>query len=136
GKGALRRAAIDTARYDEFVLTTRRQFEADQQSLAAARTSRLRTGLAPLFDEIDERVAGYADWAFNWWTSWILLARTFGWTWDGVTSGSPLTLPDRVQARLVAAVQQEFTERVLEPRALEPKIDAALHGTLIAMQDD
>jgi hypothetical protein len=136
GKGALRRAAIDTARYDEFVATTRRQFEADQQSLAAARTNRLRAGLAPLFDEIDARVSGYADWAFNWWTSWILLARTFGWTWDGLTSGSPLTLPDRVQTQLVAAVQEQFIGRVVEPLVLEPKIDAALHGTLAALRED
>jgi hypothetical protein len=136
GKGALRRAGIDTARYDEFVATTRRQFEADQQSLAAARANRLRAGLAPLFDEIDERVSGYADWTFNWWTSWILLARTFGWTWDGLTSGSPLTLPDRVQAQLVAAVQEQFIGRVVEPVVLEPKIDAALHGTLLALRED
>lgn len=136
GKGALRRAAVDTARYDEFVATTRRQFEADRQSLAAQRTSRLRAGLVPLFDEIDERVSGYADWAFNWWTSWILLARTFGWTWDDLTSGSPLTLPDRVQTQLVAAVQEQFIGRVVEPHVLEPKIDAALHGTLAALRED
>jgi len=136
GKGALRRAAIDTAHYDEFVAATRRQFEADQQSLAAKRSNRLRAGLAPLFDEIDERVSGYSDWAFNWWTSWILLARTFGWTWDGVTSGSPLTLPDRVQTQLVAAVQEQFIGRVVKPIVLEPKIDAALHGTLAALRED
>jgi len=136
GQGALRRAGIDAARYDEFVAATRRQFEAGQQALAAARSKRLRIGLAPLFDEIDERVADYADWAFNWWTSWILLARTFGWMWDGVTSGAPLTLPDRVQVQLVAAVQEQFVGRVLQPPVLEPKIDAVLHGTLVGMRED
>jgi hypothetical protein len=136
GQGTLRRAAIDTARYDAFTLTTRRQFEADQQALAAGRSKRLRAGLAPLFDEIDERVSDYADWAFNWWTSWILLARTFGWTWDGLTSGSPLTLPDRVQVQLVAAVQEQFDGLVLQPPVLEPKIDVALNGTLVAMTED
>jgi hypothetical protein len=136
GQGTLRRAAIDTARYDEFVAATRGQFEADQEALAAARSRRLRAGLAPLYDAIDERVTDYADWTFNWWTSWILLARTFGWTWDSLTSGSLLTLPDRVQAQLVAAVQEQFIGRVLNPEALEPKIDVALHGTLVALRDD
>jgi hypothetical protein len=130
------RAAIDTARYQAFVATTRRQVDADRQSLAAARRNRLRPALAPLFEEIDERVSGYADWAFDWWTSWILLGRTFEWTWDGLISGSLLTVPDKVQTQLVAAVQYQFIARVLQPQVLEPKIDAALHRTLVAMRED
>jgi hypothetical protein len=51
-------------------------------------------------------------------------------------SGSPLTLPDRVQTQLVSAVQEQFIGRVLEPRLLEPKIDAALHRALVAMHED
>jgi hypothetical protein len=135
-KGTLRRAGIDAARYDAFVAAAQHQFAADQRSLAAAQSNRLRAGLAPLFDEIDEGASGYADWAFDWWTSWILLARTFGWTWNALISGSPLTLPDRVQTQLVTAVQEQFIGRVLDPRALEPKIDAALHRTLVAMRQD
>ena len=136
GAGALRRAGIDPARYDAFVLAARRQIDEDQRSLAVARGNQLRARLAPLFEEIDERVSGYADWVFDWWTSWILLAHTFGWAWDGLAAGSPLTLPDRVQAQLVAAVQEQFIGRVLEPRALEPKVDAALHGAFAAMRED
>jgi hypothetical protein len=136
GAGAMRRAGVATARYDAFVAAARRQIEEDQQALAVARGNRLRAGLAPLFEQIDERVTGYADWVFDWWTSWILLARTFGWTWADLTTGSLLTLPDRVQAQLVAAVQQQFIGRVLEPSALEPEIDAVLHGSLVAMRED
>ncbi len=101
-----------------------------------ARGNRLRAELAPLFEQIDERVSNYADWVFDWWTSWILLGRTFEWTGKGLTTGSPLTLPDRVQAQLVGAVQQQFIRRVLEPQVLEPQIDAALHGAVVAMRDD
>jgi hypothetical protein len=136
GAGVLRRAGIASARYNEFVAASRHQIDADQQALTAARGKKLRAELAPVFDEIDGRVSGYADWVFDWWTSWILLARTFGWTWDDLTTGPPLSLPDRVQAKLVAAVQQQFIGRVLEPSTLEPKIDAALDGALLAMRDE
>jgi hypothetical protein len=47
-----------------------------------------------------------------------------------------MTLPDRVQTQLVAAVQQQFIGRVVEPRVLEPKIDAALHDALVALRED
>jgi hypothetical protein len=136
GEGALRRAGIATARYDEFVAAARHQIEDDRRSLAVARGNRLRAALAPLFEQIDERVSGYADWVFDWWSSWILLARTFGWTWDELIAGSLLTLPDRVQTQLVADVQEQFIARVLEPRALEPKIDAAVHGELVASREE
>ncbi len=123
GEGVLRRAGIATTRYDEFVAAARRQIDEDKRALAVAQGNRLRTGLAPLFEQIDERVSGYADWVFDWWTSWILLTRTFGWTWDELTAGPLLTLPDRVQTKLVASVREQFIGRVLEPRLLEPQID-------------
>ncbi len=134
--GVLRRAGIASARYDEFAAAARRQIASDRQALAAARDKRLRAELAPIYEQIDRRVSGYADWVFNWWTSWILLGRTFGWTWEDLSTGPPLSLPDRVQAQLVAAVRQQFIGRVLEPPVLEPKIDAALHGALVAMRED
>jgi hypothetical protein len=136
GTGALRRAGIDTARYDTFVTATRSQIEENRRSLAVARGNRLRAELAPLFERIDDRVAGYADWVFNWWTSWILLGRTFQWTGNGLATGSLLTLPDRVQAQLVAAVQRQFVTRVVEPRVLEPQVDAALHRAVVGMRED
>jgi hypothetical protein len=134
--GVLRRAAIATARYDEFAAAARRQIEDDRRGLAAAEGSRLRAALAPHFEEIDGRVPAYADWAFDWWTSWILLARTFEWTWDELMTGPLLTLPDRVQARLVAAVQEQFIQLVVAPKALEPKIDAALHDALAPIREE
>ena len=136
GSGVLRRAGIDRARYDAFAAAMDRQMRADRQALTASRAERLRRALAPLFAQIDGQVSSYADWAFNWWTSWILLGRTFAWTGEGLIAGSPLTLPDRVQARLVGAVQRQFIDRVLEPRALEPKVDAALHDAVVAMRGD
>src|SRR5216683_5259621 len=136
GEGVLRRAGIATARYDEFVAGARRQIEEDQRALAVAQGNRLRAGLAPLFEQIDERVSGYADWVFDWWTSWILLSRTFGWAFDDLSTGSLLTLPDRVQTKLVASVREQFIGRVLEPRVLEPRIDAALHGELAATREE
>jgi hypothetical protein len=136
GDGVLRRAGIDAARFGEFTATARGQIEADRRSLALARRNRLRTELAPLFEQMDERVSGYADWVFDWWTSWILLARTFGWVWQDLTTGPVLSLPDRVQAQLVAAVQEQFIGRVVEPRAVKPKIDAVLHGALVGMRED
>jgi len=135
-EGVVRRAGIPSARYDEFVAAARRQIEEQQQALAATQGSRLRAALAPVFEQIDERVSGYADWVFDWWTSWILLARTFRWTWDELAAGPPLTLPDRIQAKLVAAVQEQFIGRVFGPRVLEPQIDDALRGELAAIREE
>jgi hypothetical protein len=125
-EGVLRRAGVDREHYDEFVSAQRRQLEADTQAMSMARASRLRAGLAPIFEEIDERVPAYADWAFDWWTSWILLAKTFRWTWEGLMAGSPFDMPDRVQARLVQEIEQQFAARVVEPVTLESKMTAAL----------
>jgi len=136
GAGMLRRTGIPGARYDAFVAASRRQIDEAQRALAAAQGNRLRAALAPVFEQIDERVSGYADWVFDWWTSWILLASTFGWTWDGLATGSPLTLPDRIQVKLVAAVQEQFIGRVFEPRVLEPQIDAALGSEIAATRDE
>jgi hypothetical protein len=135
-QGVLRRTAVDTARYDEFVGAELRQIEEDKRAMAAARGNRLRAALAPIFEEIHERVPGYADWVFDWWTSWTLLARTFGWTWENFMTGPPLELPDRVQAQLIGEVQQQFIARVLEPRALEPSFDTVLNASLAAWRDD
>jgi hypothetical protein len=135
-QGVLRRTAVDSARYDEFVAAEQRQIDEDQRAMAAARSSRLRTGLAPIFAEIDERVPGYADWVFDWWTSWILLARTFRWTWDDFVTGPPFELPDRVQAQLVSEVREQFIGRVLEPQTLEPSFETMLDASLAAWRED
>jgi hypothetical protein len=135
-QGVLRRTAVDSARYDEFVAAEQRQIDEDGRAMAAARSSRLRAALAPLFAEIDERVPGYADWVFDWWTSWILLARTFRWTWDDFMTGPPFELPDRVQTQLVAEVREQFVGRVLEPQALGPSFDATLDASLAAWREE
>ena len=135
-QGGLRRTAVDSVRYDEFVAAEQRQIEEDMRAMAAGRSSRLRAALAPFFAEIDERVPGYADWAFDWWTSWILLARTFRWTLEDLLAGPLLELPDRVQAQLVSEVREQFIGRVLEPQALEPGFDTMLDASLAAWRED
>jgi len=135
-RGVLRRAGVDRAHYDEFVIAQQRQIEADAHAMSLARASRLRAGLAPIFEEIDERIPAYADWAFDWWTSWILLAKTFRWSWEGMMTGSPFDMPDRVQARLVQEIQQQFAGRVVEPAALESKIATALSAAQASLREE
>ncbi|HEV2301323.1 MAG TPA: hypothetical protein VGR91_07105 [Stellaceae bacterium] len=135
GKGALYRAAIARQRYDTFVAGERARLDADGRTLSAAQDKALRAGLAPIFDAIDERVPVYANWVFDWWTSWILLAHTFGWTWDELKGGHVLSAPDRVQARLVDAIRRQFVASVLDPEAIEPRVGAVLDGTFAAMRE-
>ena len=135
-RGILRRAGVDRAHYDEFVAAQQRQIEADARAMSLARASRLRAGLAPIFEEIDERIPAYADWAFDWWTSWILLAKTFRWSWEGMMTGSPFDMPDRVQARLVNEIEQQFASRVVEPTALESKVAAALSVARASLSEE
>ena len=132
----MRRAGVDQTHYDEFVAAQQRQIEADARAMSLARASRLRAGLAPIFEEIDERIPAYADWAFDWWTSWILLAKTFRWSWEGMMTGSPFDMPDRVQARLVNEIEQQFAGRVVEPAALESKVAAALSTARASLSEE
>jgi hypothetical protein len=126
---------MTAAQYDAFVAGERKELDADARALAATQDKSLRAGLAPVFADIDDRVPVYANWVFDWWTSWILLARTFGWTWDELKSGHVLSLPDRVEARLVEAIRQEFVARVLDPQVIEPRVGAVLDGSFAAMRD-
>jgi len=135
-RGVLRRAGVGRAHYDEFVEAQQRQMETDARAMSALRTSRLRAGLAPIFEEIDERIPAYADWAFDWWTSWILLAKTFRWSWEGMMAGSPFDMPDRVQLRLVNEIEQQFAGRVVEPTALESKIASALKVAQASLREE
>ena len=134
-KGVLYRAAIARPRYEAFLAGERTRLEADARAISAAQEKSLRAGLAPIFDQIDERVPVYANWVFDWWTSWILLARTFGWTWEELKAGYILSAPDRVQARLVEAIRRQFVASVLDPRSIEPRVGAVLDGTFAAMRD-
>ena len=134
-KGALYRAAIARDRYDAFVAGERARLDADARALAAAQDNSLRAGLAPVFRAIDDRVPVYANWVFDWWTSWILLGHTFGWTWDELRHGYILSAPDRVEARLVEAIRRQFVARVLDPKATEPRVGAVLDHSFAAMRD-
>jgi hypothetical protein len=135
-QGVLRRTGIERAHYDEFVSAQQRQLEADARAMSSSRARRLRADLTPIFEEIDERVPAYADWAFDWWTSWILLAQTFRWTWEGMMTGSPFDMPDRVQARLVREIELQFAARVIEPATLESKMEAALSASETISRDE
>src|SRR5205085_7181760 len=74
--------------------------------------------------------------AFDWWTSWILLGKTFRWTWEGLITGSPFDMPDRVQAQLVHEIEQEFARRVVEPATLDSKIEAAITAAQGARREE
>ena len=134
--GILRRAGVDQAHYDEFVAAQQRQIESDARAMSVARVSRLRAGLTPIFEEIDERIPAYADWAFDWWTSWILLGKTFRWTWEGLITGSPFDMPDRVQAQLVREIEQQFAGRVIEPNVLGTNIEAAITAAQASLREE
>ena len=134
--GTLRRAGVDQAHYDEFVAAQQRQIESDARAMSVARVSRLRAGLTPVFAEIVERTPDYSDWAFDWWTSWILLGKTFRWTWEGLITGSPLDMPDRVQAQLIQDIEQQFAGRVVEPATLDTKIEAAITATRASLREE
>jgi hypothetical protein len=124
--GVRRRAAVDSRRFDDYAATRRGMVLPDQERALAAAAQALHTGTAPIFAEVEARVPHYANWVFDWWTSWILLGRAFGWTWHELTDGPILTLPDRVQARLVGAIQEQFDALVLQSETTEAKLMPAI----------
>jgi hypothetical protein len=133
--GGHHRAAVDSRRYEDYASSRRSLIAQDQQRALDAAAQVLRTSIAPVFREVEARVPYYANWVFDWWTSWILLGRAFGWTWHALTDGPILTLPDRVQASLVDAVQQQFNALVLEPGITEAKLKPAIDRSRAAAHD-
>ena len=124
--GGHHRAAVNSRRYEDYASNRRSLIAQDQQRALDAAAQVLRTSIAPVFREVEARVPYYGNWVFDWWTSWILLGRAFGWTWHALTDGPILTLPDRVQASLVDAVQQQFNALVLKPGITEAKLKPAI----------
>jgi hypothetical protein len=133
--GVRHRAAVDSRRYDDYAASRRSVITQDLQRALDAAAQALHTNTAPVFREVEARVPYYANWVFDWWTSWILLGRAFGWTWHALTDGPILTLPDRVRARLVAAVQQQFNALVLEPETTEAKLKPAIDRSRATARD-
>ncbi len=134
--GTRRRAAVNSSHLDEYAATRRGMIAQDQERVLADAAEALHAGIAPIFAEIEARVPRYANWVFDWWTSWILLGRAFGWTWHALTDGPILTLPDRVQAHLVDAIQQQFDALVLESVTTEAKLAPAIDRSRVAAQTE
>ncbi|MSO94015.1 MAG: hypothetical protein EXQ86_11535 [Rhodospirillales bacterium] len=127
---------MDRGRYDAFATVERRRLEQRLPQLADAVAIRVRAAMAPIFVEVEGRVPRFADWVFDWWTSWILLGRAMRWTWDGVATGHVLTMPDKVQAQLIAAIEMRYVELVLQPAVAELKLTDALDRVVTSLRDD
>lgn len=130
------RASVGQTPYRAFEVDQRRRFADTLQLMNDATGTRIRAAMAPIFEEVEGRVPRFANWVFDWWTSWILLARSLRWTWDSVVAGHVMTAPDRVQARLVDEIERQFIDRVLSPAATEPKLTAALDRTMASLSRD
>ncbi len=130
------RATADGARYREFVALERRQAEEDLRRVGERASSRVHAALVPIFEEIEARVPEFGAWAFDWWTSWILLGHAIRWVWDEFPRGPIFRMPDRVQARLVAEIERQFDALVLQPDVDEPKLAQAIERTLTAARAD
>jgi hypothetical protein len=134
--GAQYRTTVDSLRYQEFAAQRQQQGEQERQQLVDAATSRARAALFPIFEEIEARVPEFGNWVFDWWTSWVLLGRSIGWVWEGLGDGPLLTMPDRVQERLVLEIEQQFDQLVLQPEATDPRLTAALDRIRAALSED
>ncbi|MBI1774040.1 MAG: hypothetical protein HYR63_01710 [Proteobacteria bacterium] len=134
--GTQYRAAVDGARYREFVALERRREEEDYQRLSVRARDRVHAALVPIFEEIEARVPEFGAWTFDWWTSWILLGHSIRWVWDELARGSIFRMPDRVQARLVGEIEQKFDSLVLQPDLIEPKLAQAIERSLAAARAD
>jgi hypothetical protein len=134
--GIRHRAAVDKRRLDEYVAARWNQLAQDERRILAVAAQELRDGLHPVFAEMEGRVPQYADWVFNWWTSWILLGRAFAWAVATLPEGPILQVPDRVQTRLVAAIRSQFNALVIDPETTIPKLKPAIEHSLGAARDE
>lgn len=135
-QGVRRRTAVDAGRFGEYAASRRALIAQDQQRILAVAAQELRNAVRPVFAEMEARVPQYGGWVFDWWTSWILLGRAFGWTAESLFDGPILTLPDRVQAHLVVAIQQQFSAIVLDPKTTLPQLKPAIDRSLRAARDE
>ena len=130
--GVAHRAAVPRDDYLAYLAPLRDAVERDRQTAMSVGTQALADEVVPVFDQMQTRVSQYADWAFDWWTSWILLGRAFGWTWDNLREGHILTLPDRVQAQLTGAIKDRFRDLALRPDVTDPKLAAIVEHSWAA----
>lgn len=134
--GIRHRAIVDKHRLDDYTAARWNQLAQDERRILAAAAQELRDGVRPAFAEMEDRVPQYGSWVFNWWTSWILLARAFVWAVETVPEGPILQLPDRVQTRLVAAIRSQFNTLVIAPDMTIPKLKPAIERSLGAARDE
>jgi hypothetical protein len=135
-QGVRHRAAVESSHYESYTQARRPLTGPEQARVLTVAVDELHRGTAPVFFDVETRIPRYADWVFDWWTSWILLGRGFAWTWESLPDGPILGLPDRVQARLVDAVQQNFDSLVLDPATSEPKLREAVDRSIVAARDE
>ena len=134
--GVRHRASVDKTRLDDYATARWNQLAQDERRIVAVAAQELRGGVRPVFAAMEGRVPQYGGWVFNWWTSWILLGRAFLWAGETLPEGSLLTLPDRVQTRLVAAIRAQFNALVIAPATTALELKPAIDRSLAASRDE
>ncbi|MBI3453279.1 MAG: hypothetical protein HY057_10750 [Rhodospirillales bacterium] len=134
--GALYRAAVDAKRHDAFLAAQFQMLEAGRRDLVPAAERRLRAELSPVFAAMEDRVPDYADWVFNWWTSYILLVRGLKSVWDSVAQKQPIAVEDVVEKILVTEIKEKYRAVLLQPETTVPDLAAAANRAFAATRAD
>jgi hypothetical protein len=104
------------------------------RSLGAIRAAALRDlelETAPVHAELVGRADQYVDWVFDWWTSYILIAKAIAVAVASVVTGDFINVQNRVEERLLTAVLIAYEAR-LQPDLARLDLEAATAAVLRA----
>ncbi len=142
--GAVYRAKVAGGRFDQFLRQQHEALEAARSELRNQTAAEIAAALKPVFDEMRARVPGYADWNFGYTTKYELMAHaivpTFDYlsrSLDGLTGQVPPkheTLVQTIGAHMTAYLEQQYAERVVQPRQAEIRLQAAFDKTYGALR--
>ncbi len=139
--GVIRRGQVDEGRLAQF---RQERHEATKAARTAAH-EQVRTvlpaALQPIFAAAAERAPGYADWYFSYTSKYVLMGHALAAAGMQVIASPPVSSSNRevltqaIVEHLTEYLRQQYSNRVLHPRAMQADIQAALGRTLGTLRE-
>lgn len=86
--------------------------------------------LDPLFTTLDGRIAGYAEWAFGWWTTYRLARVGLRSAGGELVAGRPEAAGEALAEAVRDRIRTRFAELVADPETTRARLDAVFRAAL------
>lgn len=82
--------------------------------------------LDAVFDPLEQRIATYADWAFNWWTSYLIAVDAMSAAWAALWQGHATDMGAIVEGAVRTSVEHRYQDIVARPDLTGPALRRAV----------